>query len=1275
MNASAGIRKLYLRMGSFFEHRGNFEDARKWYGRAADVDSPDVEFRVGNLAYRSENYEKASVHLKRAVAGGSGGFEAIKRLALCLELLGDRYQAEDLVRSEAAKEPANEELMMLLNSLQTRNSQLELKQLELEKTDSTQKDKPVKRSGIPEVGKDDPAWLRAEALSARLNERRSDSVWLYTYGTVLEEAGRLSEAAHIFDEASAISSRSWWWYRCGRAYELSGDSQSARVRYGRAIANDQKHESGKWGIGAFHHEAQCWDLAAREFEGSAFDTSSVWRSAGLFYRAGHNYLLALDLDAAERCLRRALSMRPGNAEWTRMLADVLELAGNFTDAAGMLELLAMSEDPTSDKYFSLLWATGRVQREAGHVSVAIDRLRSALQITPKEMLADPDADEPVPDIRGEEPACEALGSAVLFQGSTDRRGHMERARIAQRVHAKDVQEDCLRKASLLSSTNDVELAEAYSDLLVEHGQLEKAAEILLQTQVFWGPYPEKFIWPRKGTYAYQLAAYTEWRDKLPVESDVILYETNLGLSVDCNPLALCRQLLKGDRRYIHVWAVDGEIPVPQDLLASADVLVVRKDSFQYTRLLATAKYLVNNSTFPTYFARRDAQKYLMTWHGTPLKTLAKDMPEALVHLNMARNYLQATHAIFPNEHTRRVLIEGTDVHGLLSAAVRVTGYPRNDALFSPGAAATVPEQGAKILYAPTWREDSELGSQVQEILRVREEILAAGHTPLLRAHHYIEAATIAAEPNISFVPRRIPTNDLLPDVDILITDFSSIYFDYAITGRPTIFYTPDWDRYAQMRGMYFSRDHFPGPTCNTPEELRRALVQPSVDVEARRRFLEEFAPMDDGTASERVCHEFFGDLDAEAVDRATTLGPGEGRGVLVRQSFIPNGMTSSFINLVTTLSARGLSVTVLTDGKAVQEQSARQDTLARLPADVRVVGRVGMQPKTMLQYHASLAASKIVDAPSETLNQVIDGAFMAESRRVLPVDGFSSVIEFDGYSEFMARLVRAIGTSSESTAVYLHNDILDEIQLRMPQLRGVVETLPQFDHVVAVSEGSSQVNAEKLGEKYGIDTSRFTFARNLILPESIRRSAEHPLPCDVTAFTEKCDLLLVQVGRISPEKNHVFTLEVVGALRQQGIDCKLLIVGDGPLRSTIESRIDAIGLEECVRLTGWVDNPYPFIDLADAMMLPSHHEGQPMVILEAQTLGTPVFGSAISSLAAMGEDGPQFLLPLECKQWADRLSDLSRVSDSARTTFDGERYVEQAIGEFADAVDLPIPGL
>lgn len=855
MSAISDARRFQLRVGAYYEHRGKFEEAKKWYTRAVERSAPEAEFRVGNLEYRSENYTEAVAHFRKAIAGGANRFEVVRRLALSLEKIGDRYGAEELVDAEVAKNQSSTQLKELLDSLRARNGRYELQQLKLEKASSSPGDEGVDSTGIalPQVSKSDPAWLRAEFLSARLDERRNNADWLYKYATVLEEAGRVADAAAIFGEACALeSSRSWWWYRCGRAYELSGDHHKARQRYFQAVENDTKFESRKWSIGVFHHESGKWDFAGREFEKGANDASEVWRRAGLFYRAGHDYLLAVNFEDAERCLRRALSLRPGNVRWTRMLADTLELRGKFTEAAGILELLVTSEDLSTSGRLSALWAAGRVLRLTGDLEASVQHLRSALQLADAENSTDEDEEDLLKAMSVGAPARDALAASWAHQGSTDRRGHMERAHIAQRVQADGVQADSLRKAELLSGTNDIALAAAYSKLLINAGDFERAAEVLLRTQIFWGPYPEKFSQPKKGSDAYQLAAYKEWRENISIENDVVLYESNLGLSVDCNPLALCRHLLAGERRFIHVWVVDSNVALPEDLLDSADVLVVQKNSLQYTRLLATAKYLVNNSTFPTYFTRRDEQRYLMTWHGTPLKTLAKDMPEPLVHLNMARNYLQATHAIFPNEHTRRVLVERMDLHGLLSADLQTTGYPRNDALATQQPATTPPSSGAKILYAPTWREDSELENQVKELLRVRDEITTAGHTPLIRAHHYVESAALAVDPEISFVRRGTPTNDLLPEADILITDFSSIYFDFAITGRPILFYTPDWDRYVASRGLYFSKEHLPGPVCESIEELRLALAQPKVDEEARQTFIAEFAPMEDGNVAERV---------------------------------------------------------------------------------------------------------------------------------------------------------------------------------------------------------------------------------------------------------------------------------------------------------------------------------------------------------------------------------------------------------------------------------------
>lgn len=1278
MSAISDAQRFHFRLGEYYEHREQFSKARKWYSRAAKNESPETEFKLGNLEYRVGNFAKAAEHLSKSVAGGIGRFEAIRRLALSLEKLGNRYEAEELLHSEFEKNPTNVQLEELLGAVRSRNGQFELRQLRLEKGGSTPREQSASgsRNSEPAVTKSAPAWLRAEFLSARLGDRRGDADWMYNYATVLEEAGKLSDAVSIYEEACSLEpSRSWWWYRCGRAYELIGDLRRARERYASATEHDTKLDSRKWGIGAFHHEGSKWDLSGQAFEDDAVDASEVWRRAGLFYRAGHNYLLALNLEDAERCLKRAISLRPADVKWRRLLADTLELRGKHLEAAATLELLLTSAELSEADARSTMWAAGRVFRLAGDLKSSVFLLQSALQIESN----DSDLGQDVTcSKRGSLVSAidsETLAASLPFHGSTDRRGHAERANIAKCLQADDLQMDSLRKAELLSGTNEILLAAEYSRRLVDSGNLERAAEVLLRTRVFWGPYPDGFHQPKKDSHTYRLAAYKEWHENLLLEDDVILYESNLGLSVDCNPLALCRHLLAGDRRYIHIWAVDGQVAVPEDLLESNDVLVVQKDSLQYTRLLASAKYLVNNSTFPTYFTRRDDQLYLMTWHGTPLKTLAKDMPDPLVHMNMARNYLQATHAIFPNEHTRRVLVDRMDLRGLLSAKVQITGYPRNDALAVQNTTDNTLSQETKVLFAPTWREDAELENQVETLIQVRNEIVAAGYTPLVRAHHYVESAALAVNPNIEFIPRRVPTNDVLIETDILITDFSSVYFDYAITGRPIIFYTPDWDEYSIKRGMYFDKEQLPGPVCDSIDQLRTSLERPVVDSAARRKFLDEYAPNDDGGAAERVSQAFFNSGNSDFAPCSTEISSSldQNRGVLIRQSFIPNGMASSFVNLVTTLAARGVEITVLTDGRSVQNDPARQRTMARLPEGARVIGRVGMQVRSMIEYHASVASSNIANHSSCSLEGLLASMFEFEARRVLPVKGFSAAIEFDGYSEFMARLVSAIGDGSESKSIYLHNDILDEIRLRMPELTGVVQVLSYFDHVVAVSEGSSLVNAEKLSEAYGIDTSKFAFARNVILPKQIKEDARHSLSAEVQEFIDGAELTLVQVGRISPEKNHDFSVDVVSQLLDRGVDCRLLIVGDGPLAPRLASKIQKMGLEGQIRLIGWVDNPYPYIKRADAMLLPSHHEGQPMVILEAQTLGTPVVGSQISSLEAMGVTGPQFLLPLVLEEWVDCLAEVASNGSQTQVVFNGEAYVNEVIEEFSIATGVCVP--
>lgn len=1282
-----------VRIGQYHEHRSNFERAREYYQAAQKNSEEGSAFALGNLEYRLKNYEAAVPLLRAALEADPTNSVAERRLAFSLEKTGACADAVALVdaRAEGGQQTRGDKLSAA--RLHMRQGEVARAREYYAAVVQDLADPKVDREYLSTFTKKDPAWLRASAM-AELAERHSDDAsWLYNYASALEDAGQLQAAAEVFEASATLSGGSWTYYRAGYAYERAGDRGRARHCYLTAQDRDKKLDAKKWGLGVFHEEGRHYDAAAERYRQDAAASPEVWRRAGLLYRAGTMKTMLCEFTDAAQLLRAAVNLRPMNTEWIEDLALVLQLSGARDSA--MVEYRKLLNLLTEDKPTGWRSRTRKLQREisrcfegAGDYVAAYEALRESMGLAPSHVLELSEPTEATSDVTGGPtpiPSTEFPNEAdatrsdsgvsqaeqveeqivpLHFFGATDRRGHEERACLAERAGDTATALKEYRYVSLLSHPLAAKTADCYAELLADAGDFRGAVGVLKRTTTFNRALPKVVDTPRTGSYAAQLAAYVEWSEDCPVEDDIILYEANLGISIDCSPLALCREILRSHPdEFLHVWAVGEHTVLPEDLADRADVIVVRKDSLQYTRLLATAKYLINNSTWPTYFTRRPEQRYLMTWHGTPLKTLAKHMHEPLVHLNMARNYLQATYAIFPNEHTRSVMIDGCDVNGLTKARIEITGYPRNDVLVE--AAGDTHHGGAKrALFAPTWREDSELEEQVQTLLAIRDALEDAGYDTYLRAHHYVEQAALKIDPTIEFVPRHVSTYDLLPDIDLLVTDFSSIYFDFALTRRPMVFYVPDWDRYAENRGVYFDQSHLPGIVCDNLESLRAAISAPKVDLVEREAFIAEFGPADDGHSSERVAEAFLASRDASYPQR--DLG-GVTSGLLIRQSLIPNGMASSFVNLVTALADQGTPLTVLTEGRPVQNDPGREETMRKLPASVRVIGRVGAQPKSCLEVHAQQVARKLAHAPGPGLNSVIDHIFEREGLRVLPGATFDAVIEFDGYSEFMARLVLGISDYKASKVLYLHNDIQGEIELRMPELSGVVGLIPRFDHAVSVSAGLMETNARRLPEAHGIPKANFTHARNVIVPDVLERMADEQ---PVDGFVDWCGdarPLFVHVGRMSPEKNHRFLIEAFASFHDECSDAHLALLGDGPLHPQIEAQIHELGIERCVFVPGWVRNPYPIIARADAMLMPSLHEGQPMVILEARALGTAVLGSDIDGIRAMGADGAQRLLPLDRDAWVEAMRTWRECVDDA-AGFDSRAYAAEAVKEFWKAI-------
>jgi CDP-glycerol glycerophosphotransferase len=352
-----------------------------------------------------------------------------------------------------------------------------------------------------------------------------------------------------------------------------------------------------------------------------------------------------------------------------------------------------------------------------------------------------------------------------------------------------------------------------------------------------------------------------------VRPKTVLFDSWRGKYAD-NPRAVSEELHRRDPSFRQIWVLEENDPLLPDYVET-----VVPCTWSHLAWMGRAQYVVSNGGMPIYWRKQPGQRYLQTWHGSPLKKLAFDIeqPQWARAERYLRNFrrdvgswdMLLSQSSFATEVQRGCFrYEGP---------ILDSGYPRNDLLLSPEAGAAREEtrrrlgvEGARVvLYAPTWRdtytfeEDIHLGAIADE--------LGDDTVFLLRAHNHV-AKTVAAQPHPRVIDvSRIPDpREIILASDVLIADYSSIIFDFALTGRPILFFTHDIEHYRdELRGMYIDLEaEAPGPMLRTVPELVDALRAvdnglPGRHREAYDRFVAKHAEFDDGHAAERTVEAFF----------------------------------------------------------------------------------------------------------------------------------------------------------------------------------------------------------------------------------------------------------------------------------------------------------------------------------------------------------------------------------------------------------------------------------
>ncbi len=363
--------------------------------------------------------------------------------------------------------------------------------------------------------------------------------------------------------------------------------------------------------------------------------------------------------------------------------------------------------------------------------------------------------------------------------------------------------------------------------------------------------------------------------RLPLKKNTVVFESFLGKNYSDSPKYIYEYMVDSRMDYNYVWIFNQpgkKVP--------GNTKQIKRFSLKYYYYLATSKYWVSNSRLPLFLKKRKDNIYLQTWHGTPLKKLVFDMkdiysanPKYKKHF-----YLQSRrwdYLISPNQYSSDIFRRAFK----FEKEMLEFGYPRNDILYTKNNKDDIlnlkqkmqlPVDKKVILYAPTWRDDEYYGAGKYKFnlkfdLGRLKDSLGDEYVVAIRMHYFI-ADQIETEGFEDFVYNFSKYDDIAElylVADILITDYSSVFFDYANLKRPILFYTYDLEKYRDtLRGFYIDMENgLPGPLLKTTDEIIDA-VQNIEQVENQysekyELFYEQFCDWDDGTASKKVVETVF----------------------------------------------------------------------------------------------------------------------------------------------------------------------------------------------------------------------------------------------------------------------------------------------------------------------------------------------------------------------------------------------------------------------------------
>lgn len=721
--------------------------------------------------------------------------------------------------------------------------------------------------------------------------------------------------------------------------------------------------------------------------------------------------------------------------------------------------------------------------------------------------------------------------------------------------------------------------------------------------------------------------YHSFFAKSGIKNDRIFLESRGGLSVEGNILRILMELQKDSYRQFHkvLTYKKGCKEIIQKRLAIYgihDVELVRYASVKYYFDISVAKYLVNDTTFPGRFIKKEGQVYLNTWHGTPLKRMGYDNRQEICTMgNVQRDLICADYILFPNEYMKERMSHAYLLDNLSKGVMLKEGYPRNTVFFHKEETDKIRKQlgydGKQvIIYMPTFRgrvDNLPIEQQIvqtEQVLYEMDQCLDENQILVVNFHPFLRnQVKLSSYQHVTMAPTEYDIYDILNVADILVTDYSSVFYDYAISDKKIILFTYDEDEYCASRGIYEQLTDYPFPKVKTVAQLIEEIRNPYVA--SRSDFRKRYGTYENKDATEKICKHVF--LKENTCTECHFQGNEKQNVLIYAGDLNKNGITTAFKSMMAGLDMQRFNYYVAFRKSVLEEHQERLDNIPKecgvIPMATDLETDIVTLAMHMLYFRFHLGW--------RCIRNRLDQQYLREWRKHFGDIEFRHVIQYNGYERYVIALFQRY---PGKRTIWVHNDMEQEIRSRGIQNRlQLHDAYNAYDNVVVVSEDIAEATIRISGRKDNVSV-----IGNCHQYEEVQSKAIQPIEfqrdtcCNfdeeyVRSVVEGSSRKFISIGRFSVEKGHKRLIDAFAKYWMEHQNTYLIIIGGaGELydQTVLWAKESTAGSH--IIIIKSLLNPMPILKKCQLFILSSLYEGLGLVLLEADTLGVPVISCDIT---------------------------------------------------------------